>query len=84
MLTLTLLLLLLLLLVNIADNNLKDKGLGPLLKALANIPTLVSLDISQNEIGPVSAECLSDFLSRGRTGMCFAVLCCDVLYCDVY
>ena len=37
--------------MNIADNNLSDEGLSPILTALIKIPTLTELDLSQNEIG---------------------------------
>ena len=51
--------------INIADNNLTDKGLGPLLNAVVHMKDLVDLDISYNTIGPVAANYLSAYLAEG-------------------
>lgn len=37
--------------INIADNRLTDAGMEPMLKAIANVPTMFELDLSQNVIG---------------------------------
>lgn len=48
--------------VCIADNNLTDEGMAPLFKAIAKMPNLVDIDVSQNEIGPETAAALYQFL----------------------
>jgi len=50
--------------INIADNNLTDKGLGPLLESVVHMSDLIDLDISYNTIGPVAATCLSMYLAK--------------------
>ena len=44
--------------INIADNMLTDVGMGPIILAAVNISSLLELNLSQNEIGPVSAKAL--------------------------
>ena len=48
--------------INLADNNLTDAGLGPILQSLVKIPGLIDLNMSQNVIGPETAECLAGYL----------------------
>jgi Ran GTPase-activating protein (RanGAP) involved in mRNA processing and transport len=49
--------------INIADNNLTDAGLGPIINAIVNMKDLVDLDISYNTIGPVAAYSLANYLA---------------------
>jgi len=48
--------------INIADNMLTDVGMGPIILAAVSISSLLELNLSQNEIGPVSAKALFDYL----------------------
>ena len=48
--------------MNIADNNLTDKGLKPILDSLVKLPGLTELDLSQNEIGSETSEALAAYL----------------------
>jgi hypothetical protein len=48
--------------INIADNMLTDDGMGPIILAAVNIPSLTELNLSQNEIGSVSSEALHHYL----------------------
>lgn len=48
--------------INIADNMLTDDGMGPIILAVVDIPGLLQLNLSQNEIGPVSARALFEYL----------------------
>eukprot|EP01038_Epipyxis_sp_PR26KG_P005119 gene5119-7131_t len=48
--------------INIADNRLTDDGMGPLILSILHIPNLIELNLSQNEIGPVAAKALFDYL----------------------
>ena len=48
--------------INIADNNLTDDGLGPIICAIVKIPGLLEVDMSQNEIGSVAAEAMGTYL----------------------
>jgi hypothetical protein len=50
--------------INIADNMLTDIGMGPIILAAVGIPSLLELNLSQNEIGPVSAKALFEYLSK--------------------
>lgn len=50
--------------INIADNNLTDAGLGPVINAIIHMKDLVDLDISYNTIGPVAALSLSTYLAK--------------------
>ena len=50
--------------LNIADNNLTDKGLGPVVEAATGMKDLIDLNLSFNTIGPNAASCLSSYLSR--------------------
>jgi hypothetical protein len=50
--------------INIADNMLTDVGMGPIILAAVGIPGLLELNLSQNEIGPVSAKALFEYLSK--------------------
>ena len=52
--------------INLADNNLTDKGMGPILKALVKIDSLIDLNLSQNVIGPESADCLAKYLAQEK------------------
>ncbi|DBA01942.1 TPA: hypothetical protein N0F65_006675 [Lagenidium giganteum] len=49
--------------INVCGNRLNDEALNALLIALENKPNLTSLDISQNEIGPLSARSLRKYIS---------------------
>jgi Ran GTPase-activating protein (RanGAP) involved in mRNA processing and transport len=48
--------------INIADNMLTDDGMGPIIHAAVKMPGLIELNLSQNEIGPVSSAALHDYL----------------------
>jgi Ran GTPase-activating protein (RanGAP) involved in mRNA processing and transport len=48
--------------INLADNNLNDTGLIPLMKAMVSIPTLLQLDLSLNNIGMDAAILLGGYL----------------------
>ena len=48
--------------VNLADNNLNDAGLVPLMRAVVSIPTLLNLDLSLNSFGMDAANLLGDYL----------------------
>ena len=48
--------------INMADNNLNDSGLIPLMKAISCIPTLLHLDLSLNNIGMDASILLGEFL----------------------
>jgi hypothetical protein len=50
--------------INIADNNLTDVGLGPIINAVIHMKDLIDLDISYNTIGPVAASSLSTYLAK--------------------
>jgi len=52
--------------INLEDNNLTDKGLGPILVALVQIEGLLELNLSQNVIGPNTAECLAAYLANPK------------------
>ena len=52
--------------VDISDNNLTDVGLAPLLLAMVQIPGLLQLNASQNEIGPDAAAALAEYISKRR------------------
>lgn len=45
--------------INLADNNLTDMGLAPILEAITTIPDMLELDLSQNTIGPMAAAALA-------------------------
>ena len=49
--------------INICDNNLTDAGLGPFINAIVKISGLLELNLSQNTLGPLSANSLSSYLS---------------------
>jgi len=49
--------------VNIADNQLTDESLGPIIKAIMSVPNMLLLDVSENMIGPIFAELLAEYLS---------------------
>jgi hypothetical protein len=49
--------------VNLADNNLNDDGLEPLLLSLVNCPMLREINFSENIIGPRAASALAALLS---------------------
>ena len=50
--------------INLTDNNLTDKGLGPMLNSIVKIKNIIDLNLSQNEIGPDAASALFTFLSK--------------------
>lgn len=50
--------------INIADNNLTDAGMKPLLDACMIMPKLTTLDMSDNVIGPETADALADLLTK--------------------
>jgi hypothetical protein len=52
--------------INVADNMLTDAGLGPLILAARDMGGLLELNLSLNEIGPVAAKALFDFLLLPR------------------
>ena len=52
--------------INISDNNLNDEGLKPLVDAIVNMPHIIHLDLSENVIGPLSADALATYLSNPR------------------
>ena len=49
--------------INLADNNLTDLGMSPILHAILPIPGLLELNLSSNIIGPDSARALAEYLS---------------------
>lgn len=44
--------------LNIADNNLTDRGLGPIVKAIVNMKDLIDLNLSYNTIGACTCDSL--------------------------
>mmetsp|Transcript_16332 Transcript_16332/g.30488 ORF Transcript_16332/g.30488 Transcript_16332/m.30488 type:complete len:1463 (-) Transcript_16332:187-4575(-) len=50
--------------INIADNNLTDAGMKPLLDAAMVMPKLTTLDMSDNVIGPDTADALAELLTK--------------------
>ena len=50
--------------LNVADNHLTDKGLGPLVLAATGMKDLIDLNISYNKIDSEAASCLSTYLAR--------------------
>ena len=50
--------------INIADNNLTDRGMKPLLDAAITMPKLTTLDMSDNVIGPDTADALACLLTK--------------------
>jgi hypothetical protein len=48
--------------INLTDNRLSDDGLAPILEAIMKMDSLLELHLSDNEIGPVAAELLSQYL----------------------
>lgn len=50
--------------IDLSDNGLTDAGLNPMLTAILAIPTLTELNVSQNVIGPESAEALAAYVSH--------------------
>jgi hypothetical protein len=59
--------------VDIADNNLTDVGLTPLIDAMVKIPQLLQFDGSRNEIGPLAAVALGECVP---VYLCVCVLMC--------
>jgi hypothetical protein len=49
--------------LNIADNNLTDVGLVPIVKALTNCVHLQSFDVSRNKVDAETAQALLDYIS---------------------
>ena len=50
--------------LNIADNNLTDSGLKPLIDSIAANPNIVELNVSGNVIGPLASSALAEYLGR--------------------
>ena len=50
--------------INLSNNKLTDVSLGPILKAIMEIPNILSLDFSENTTGPIFAQLLADFLEK--------------------
>ena len=50
--------------INLANNNLTDVSLGPIMHAIMNIPELIFLDVSENDADSIFAELMADYLSR--------------------
>jgi hypothetical protein len=50
--------------INLKDNNLTDKSLGPILRELFKIKQLISVNLTKNIMGPVAAKCLRGFLQH--------------------
>lgn len=50
--------------IDLSDNGLTDAGLKPMLLAILSIPTLTELNVSQNVIGPESAEALAVYVGK--------------------
>jgi len=48
--------------VNIADNQLTDESLGPIMNAVMSIPNMLMLDVSENVTGPIFADLLAKYL----------------------
>jgi hypothetical protein len=69
--------------INIADNMLTDVGMGPIILAAVGIPGLLELNLSQNEIGPVSAKALFEYLSKYPVKRWYKCLVGDVLTISV-
>ena len=69
--------------INIADNMLTDIGMGPIILAAVGIPGLLELNLSQNEIGPVSAKALFEYLSKCLTNLSFRA-CLLLMYISLY
>lgn len=60
--------------LNIADNRLTDKSLGPLVQAVWHSRTLEELNLSANQIGPVCASALAGYLSSPNCSIVFLKL----------
>jgi hypothetical protein len=52
--------------INLADNNLTDDGMGPILDSILSVETLRELNLSENEIGGVAAEALGNYLDSEK------------------
>jgi Ca2+-binding EF-hand superfamily protein len=48
--------------INLTDNNLTDLSLGPLIKAVTELPEMTSLDLSNNEVNSETAQALALYL----------------------
>eukprot|EP00605_Chrysophyceae_sp_TOSAG23-4_P001328 GSChrysophyteH1.ASY1.ANO1.1445.1 assembled CDS len=48
--------------INIRDNGLTDKSLGPIVKALVEMQNILQVDLSQNVVGDVASNTLSTYL----------------------
>ena len=55
--------------LNIADNNLTDKGLAPIIKALSNMSDLIDLNMSYNTIGPNAAASLLEYMASPKCSL---------------
>ena len=53
----------------IDDNNLTDKSLVPIIKALSNCPMLKSFNISRNKVDSLTANALLDYLSSSTCNL---------------
>lgn len=52
--------------LHIADNNLTDRGLGPIVLAVKEMKELYDLDMSYNIIGPIAATALAEYLADAQ------------------
>jgi len=52
--------------IRLADNNLTDVGMGPILSSILSKPNLLELNLSSNIIGPESAKALAMYLSAEK------------------
>ena len=50
----------------VQDNNLTDESLGPLVQALVKMPNILEVDISNNIVGDLASNTLSDYLSSPK------------------
>ena len=48
--------------INLSDNNLRDKSLGPIITAIKDVPTVTSLDLSNNVLDRDSAAALAAYV----------------------
>ena len=50
--------------INLANNNLTDVSLGPIMKAIMLIPDLIFLDVSENDCDAVFSKLMAEYLAR--------------------
>jgi len=73
--------------VTLTDNNLTDKGLGPAIRAIIEIPSLTYVNISENIMGPQAAEALLALLDTDHCPVRQLVLrkcALDDLHCQCF